>query len=205
MATAAGAPRTAGVQLPAMRRCSAGKIWRLTVQGQLGPTSNQFLTTIAGNGTTSHNTKDVAHHASGNVCASDFTPTCCVQYNPLRLYGTMPCLSGIALRWRFYDSRCNVTCAPWLSPDRCISTDAWMLSSVGKERGMAYQHKNGKGTMYYLHTKKAQLKNGRVQQIYFFAKDIRKDSELNHLPEGYEVSEVAGSGMPVLKKKVKAK
>jgi hypothetical protein len=53
--------------------------------------------------------------------------------------------------------------------------------------------------MYYLHTREVTLKNGRVQRIYFFARDIR-DGALAAVPAGYAVMETKRTGMPVLKK-----
>lgn len=64
---------------------------------------------------------------------------------------------------------------------------------------MAFSFTNSKGHTYYLHGKKVTLKNGRVQQIYYFARDVRAES-LDSVPEGYEVVETQRTGMPVLKK-----
>jgi len=64
---------------------------------------------------------------------------------------------------------------------------------------MAYSYTNTKGTTYYLHSKETTLKNGRVQRIYFFAKDIREDGALDAIPEGRMVAE-SKNGLPVLKK-----
>jgi len=64
---------------------------------------------------------------------------------------------------------------------------------------MAYAYKNSKGQTYILHTKKVTLKNGRIQQIYFFARDER-DGALDEVPAGYKVVETKRTGMPVLKK-----
>ena len=63
---------------------------------------------------------------------------------------------------------------------------------------MAYSYTNSKGTTYYLHSKETTLKNGRVQRIYFFAKDIR-DGALDSIPDGRMVAE-SKNGLPVLKK-----
>jgi len=43
------------------------------------------------------------------------------------------------------------------------------------------------------------LKNGRVQTIYFFARDVR-DGAIEEVPAGYEVIETKRTGMPVLRK-----
>lgn len=64
---------------------------------------------------------------------------------------------------------------------------------------MAYSYTNAKGATYYLHGKKVTLKNGRQQQIYYFAKDVRPEA-LDEVPAGYEVMETKRTGMPVLKK-----
>ncbi|HNV45000.1 hypothetical protein KBB59_00345 [Candidatus Woesebacteria bacterium] len=64
----------------------------------------------------------------------------------------------------------------------------------------AFSYTNKKGQTYYLHTRDVTLKNGRVQTIYFFARDIR-DGSLSEVPAGYMVVETTRTGMPVLKKK----
>jgi hypothetical protein len=66
----------------------------------------------------------------------------------------------------------------------------------------AYAYKNSKGQTYYLHTREVTLKNGRVQRIYFFARDIR-DGALQEVPAGYQVVETERTGMPVLKRAAK--
>ncbi len=64
---------------------------------------------------------------------------------------------------------------------------------------MAYSYTNSKGHTYYLHGKKVTLKNGRQQQIYYFARDVRPEA-LDEVPAGYMVMETKRTGMPVLKK-----
>jgi len=64
---------------------------------------------------------------------------------------------------------------------------------------MAYEHTNSKGVKYYLHFKDVKLKGGRIQRIYFFAKDIRAGS-LDEVPAGFKVIETERTGMPILKK-----
>lgn len=64
---------------------------------------------------------------------------------------------------------------------------------------MAYKFTNSKGKSYYLHTKKVELKGGRTQQLYFFAKEAGAGS-LDAVPDGYQVAE-SKNGLPVLKKK----
>lgn len=63
----------------------------------------------------------------------------------------------------------------------------------------AFSYTNSKGQTYYLHTREVTLKNGRVQRIYFFARDVR-DGALEEVPAGYQVIETKRTGMPVLKK-----
>ena len=65
--------------------------------------------------------------------------------------------------------------------------------------GQAYSYTNSKGQTYYLHTRRVTLKNGRVQTIYFFARNVR-DGSLDAVPAGYQVMETKRTGMPVLKK-----
>jgi hypothetical protein len=65
---------------------------------------------------------------------------------------------------------------------------------------MAFQFKNSKGVLYYLHTREVTLKGGRAQRIYFFARDIRPGA-LDAVPEAYKVMETTKTGMPILKKK----
>ncbi len=69
---------------------------------------------------------------------------------------------------------------------------------------MAYAHTNSKGQTYYLHMKDVNLKGGRVQRIYFFARDERPGS-MDSLPDGYEVVENSRTGLPILKKSNKDK
>ena len=64
----------------------------------------------------------------------------------------------------------------------------------------AFSYTNKKGQTYYLHTRDVTLKNGRVQTIYFFARDIRYGS-LSAVPAGYMVVDTTRTGIPVLKKK----
>ena len=66
----------------------------------------------------------------------------------------------------------------------------------------AFSYTNAKGQAYYLHTKDVTLKNGRVQTIYFFARDIREGA-LEAVPKGMEVMETKRTNMPVLKRSAK--
>ena len=52
---------------------------------------------------------------------------------------------------------------------------------------MGYKHTNSKGNTYFLHSKDVQLKGGRNQTIYYFAKDQR--AEACDLPAGKQVVE----------------
>lgn len=65
---------------------------------------------------------------------------------------------------------------------------------------MAYEFKNSKGVSYFLHSRDVNLKGGRVQTIYFFARDIRPGA-LDAVPAAYKVEETTKTGMPILKKK----
>ena len=67
----------------------------------------------------------------------------------------------------------------------------------------AFSYTNKKGQQYFLHTKEVTLKNGRKQQIYFFAREEREGA-LQEVPAGYMVVETARTGMPVLKRENKA-
>lgn len=64
---------------------------------------------------------------------------------------------------------------------------------------MAYSHTNSKGQQYNLHMKDVTLKGGRLQRIYFFARDVREGA-VDALPDGYNVVENPRTGLPVLKK-----
>ncbi len=64
---------------------------------------------------------------------------------------------------------------------------------------MAYAFTNTKGVTYYLHSKSVNLKGGRNQIIYYFARDVRPGA-LDAVPAGYKAVETAKTGMPILKK-----
>jgi len=64
---------------------------------------------------------------------------------------------------------------------------------------MAFSHVNSKGQTYYLHQRDVTLKGGRVQRIYFFAREV-KDGAIDELPGGYVVVENPRTGLPILKK-----
>jgi hypothetical protein len=65
---------------------------------------------------------------------------------------------------------------------------------------MAFEFKNSKGVTYYLHSREVTLKGGRLQRIFFFARDVRPGA-LDAVPEAYMVMETTKTGMPILKKK----
>jgi hypothetical protein len=65
---------------------------------------------------------------------------------------------------------------------------------------MAYEFKNSRGVSYFLHFKDVTLKGGRLQKIFFFARDVRPGA-LNEVPAAYKVIETTKTGMPILKKK----
>lgn len=64
---------------------------------------------------------------------------------------------------------------------------------------MAYQHTNSRGQTYLLHKRDVTLKGGRLQTIYFFAKE-EKEGAIDELPAGYIVIENTRTGLPILKK-----
>ncbi len=68
----------------------------------------------------------------------------------------------------------------------------------------AYKYTNSKGQDYFLHFKDVTLKNGRVQRIYFFAREVKPQGALAEVPQGMEVIETKRTQMPVLKRTVKA-
>lgn len=65
----------------------------------------------------------------------------------------------------------------------------------------AYQHTNSKGVTYYLHKKEVELKGGRKQVIYFFAKSEGGKGEPSDLPADREVVENKRNGFLILRKK----
>ncbi len=65
---------------------------------------------------------------------------------------------------------------------------------------MTYQFKNSKGKTYFLHSRNVELKGGRTQTLYFFAKEPGQGA-LDAIPSGYQVAE-SKNGLPVLKKQV---
>ena len=69
---------------------------------------------------------------------------------------------------------------------------------------MAYSYKNKKGQDYFLHSKDVTLKStGRVQTIYYFAKEVKSGAgvtALDSIPSGKTVVENERTGLPFLKK-----
>ena len=69
---------------------------------------------------------------------------------------------------------------------------------------MAFSHTNSKGVTYYLHEQNVTLKStGKVQTIYFFAKEVMTVSKkgnpvtaLDSLPAGKTVKENTRTGLP---------
>ena len=65
---------------------------------------------------------------------------------------------------------------------------------------MAYSVKSKKnGTTYYLHSKTTKTRGGE-RTLFFFSKE-QKEGALDALPAGFDVTESAQTGLPLLKKK----
>ena len=68
---------------------------------------------------------------------------------------------------------------------------------------MPFSVKSAKsGKEYFLHERKQQLRGGQQVMLYYFAGTDREGA-IEKLPAGYEVSENANTGLPLLKKKKK--
>lgn len=65
---------------------------------------------------------------------------------------------------------------------------------------MAFKFTNSKGKEYFLHVKTVKRASGKETELFYFATDVRKGQEVEKVPAGKEVVELA-SGLPVLKKK----
>ncbi len=63
---------------------------------------------------------------------------------------------------------------------------------------MAFSFTNSKDRTYFLHVRYRELKSGKKQPLFFFAKTV-KDGALDAVPEGYMVVE-SKTGLPFLKK-----
>lgn len=64
---------------------------------------------------------------------------------------------------------------------------------------MAYEFTNSRGQKYHLHSKDVKLRSGRMQTIYFFAKEAGADA-IDQIPPGFIVVENQRTGLPVLKR-----
>ncbi len=65
---------------------------------------------------------------------------------------------------------------------------------------MAFSHTNSRGQEYFLHMKDVTLKGGRVQRIYFFAREVKPEGGLDAVPAGMQIVENERTGLPILKK-----
>ena len=68
---------------------------------------------------------------------------------------------------------------------------------------MPYSVENRKGQTYFLHSRLTQLRGGREQRIYYFARQP-SEGAMDALPDGFEVSENERTGLPLLKRKAAA-
>ena len=64
---------------------------------------------------------------------------------------------------------------------------------------MAYKHTNSNGVTYYLNSKEVTLRGGKLQTIYYFSKDQRK--EACDLPAGMQVNENPRNGFLTVSRK----
>ena len=67
---------------------------------------------------------------------------------------------------------------------------------------MAYKHtnSNSKGVTYYLNSKDVTLRGGKMQTIYYFSKDERKEA-VSDLPAGMQVNENPRNGFLTVSRK----
>jgi len=66
---------------------------------------------------------------------------------------------------------------------------------------MAFSHVNSRGQTYYLHSKDVKLRgSGRIQTIYYFAKEV-KTGAMNDIPAGKTIVENERTGLLFLKGK----
>lgn len=69
---------------------------------------------------------------------------------------------------------------------------------------MAYEYKNSRGEVYYLHVKEVAPRGQKARPLYFFSKKqggkSGKEQVLDTLPEGRVVAENPRNGFPTLKK-----
>ena len=72
---------------------------------------------------------------------------------------------------------------------------------------MPYSVKSSKnGTTYYLHSKETNSRGGK-RTLYYFAKSVQKEGgavPLEAIPEGYQLTESAQTGLPLLTKQKRA-
>lgn len=64
---------------------------------------------------------------------------------------------------------------------------------------MAYKHTNSKGVTYFLNSKEVTLRGGKLQTIYYFSKDERKET-IDALPAGFTVNENPRNGFLTIKR-----
>ncbi|MBI3983750.1 hypothetical protein HY346_00430 [Candidatus Microgenomates bacterium] len=64
----------------------------------------------------------------------------------------------------------------------------------------AYSHTNSKGVTYFLHSKEVTLRGGRLQRIYWFAKQEDATNAVPEVPAGYSVVENDRNGFLALKR-----
>lgn len=64
----------------------------------------------------------------------------------------------------------------------------------------AFAQTNSKGTTYYLHSKEVTLRGGRLQRIYWFAKQEDPATAVAEIPAGMEVVENPRNGFLALKR-----
>lgn len=65
---------------------------------------------------------------------------------------------------------------------------------------MPYTHTNSRGQTYVLHRRVTNAGTNGERTIHFFARDAR-DGAIDAVPDGYEVTESARTGLPLLKKR----
>lgn len=70
----------------------------------------------------------------------------------------------------------------------------------GKVYAMAYKHTNSKGVTYYLNSKDVTLRGGKLQTIYYFSKDERKET-IDAVPAGMQVNENPRNGFLTVSRK----
>jgi hypothetical protein len=75
-----------------------------------------------------------------------------------------------------------------------------MAAHIIKGGYAMYKHTNKKGIEYILHFKDVTLKGGRVQRIYWFAKEAGGKGTPTELPAGMEVVENEKNGFLAIRK-----